>query len=305
MTTYVLLIRPGAIGDTLLLLPVIQAMREQSKSLLHITLIGNATVLPLALACGVIDEAYDYQDRRWANLFSTDATRIQHDTVIQRSERVICWLRDPDGIVRRNLQVAGIQQITVVPGRSLADNGEEHCIEYLARTAGLRWTFAQDGQDTRLFLPGECSVQGKRSIAVHVGSGGASKCWPLERFVAVIQALWQRAISVLVLAGPAEYERLEQLRKLLNSPPAPELVRILVDMPLLLVAEELRLCRGYLGNDTGLTHLAGLLGVPVVALFGPSCPGVWHPPGPAVRVLSRSTLDDITIEEVIASLNFL
>jgi len=56
--------------------------------------------------------------------------------------------------------------------------------------------------------------------------------------------------------------------------------------------------RVYLGNDSGITHLAAATGVPVVALFGPSDPAVWAPRGDTVRVVARSTMDEITVEEV-------
>ena len=41
----------------------------------------------------------------------------------------------------------------------------------------------------------------------------------------------------------------------------------------------------FVGNDSGTTHLAAMLGAPTVALFGPTDPAVWAPTGPRVRVL--------------------
>jgi len=43
----------------------------------------------------------------------------------------------------------------------------------------------------------------------------------------------------------------------------------------------------YLGNDSGITHLAAAVGVPTVALFGPSDPRQWAPRGRRVTVISR------------------
>jgi ADP-heptose:LPS heptosyltransferase len=42
----------------------------------------------------------------------------------------------------------------------------------------------------------------------------------------------------------------------------------------------------YVGNDSGITHLAAAAGAPVVALFGPTDPAVWAPRGPRVRVVA-------------------
>lgn len=73
--------------------------------------------------------------------------------------------------------------------------------------------------------------------------------------------------------------------------------------PLLDVARHLQHCDAYLGNDSGVTHLAALLGVPTVALFGPSDPVVWQPQGRAVRVLYEPRLEDIGVEMVLRALD--
>ena len=65
----------------------------------------------------------------------------------------------------------------------------------------------------------------------------------------------------------------------------------------------------YVGNDAGMTHLAAALGVPTVALFGPTNPTVWQPLGPQVRVLGGDgTVEDpftnVTVErarDIVAS----
>src|SRR5262249_51345296 len=145
---------------------------------------------------------------------------------------------------------------------------------------GLNWTLAEDGRRTVLRLSDmERMMSGgdARPAIVHPGSGGPQKCWPVERFAAVIHALRQRDLPVLVLAGPAERERIEELRRALSEPSCPGLLQWLIDAPLPDVARRLVNGRVYLGNDSGLTHLAALLCVPTVALFGPSDPRVWHP----------------------------
>jgi ADP-heptose:LPS heptosyltransferase len=138
------------------------------------------------------------------------------------------------------------------------------------------------------------------SVVLHPGSGGTRKCWPLERFVEVVYHLWQRQRTVLILAGPAEEERLVRLRSLLHAYPLPGQCEYLIDVPLLTVAQRLQLCQCYIGNDSGLTHLAAMLGLPTLALFGPSNPITWHPPGPSVTVLHEPVLEELSVEAVIA-----
>jgi ADP-heptose:LPS heptosyltransferase len=68
------------------------------------------------------------------------------------------------------------------------------------------------------------------------------------------------------------------------------------------VAAILQQARAFLGNDSGLSHLAGLLGVPTLALFGPTDPVHWSPLGPRVRVLRSEPLAALPPEGVLSEL---
>jgi ADP-heptose:LPS heptosyltransferase len=303
---HILIIRPGAIGDTLLTLPIIQALRVQYAPS-SVTLVGNAAVLPLARACGVIDEFYDYQETRWSHLFLTERSGPMRDVgldpILKGAQLAICWLRDPDGIVERNLRAAGIQQVVVAPGRPDPSASEGiHITAYLAKSIGLTWK--KPLHQISLSLPDITRQEhGTGPVALHPGSGGVRKCWPVEHFAAIIGYLWQKhRAAVLLLAGPAEQERLVQLRSLLDAYPRSGQCAYLVDAPLLTIAQRLQRCQCYIGNDSGLTHLAGMLGLPTLALFGPSDPVLWHPPGPSVSVLHEQALEQLDVETVIAKL---
>ncbi len=288
----ILIVRPGAIGDTLLTLPVIQALKagyEQPS----ITLVGNAAVLPLAAATGIVDHVSNYESSQWSELFSrrgiiTPSLQAQ----LQAVDLAICWLRDSDGIVANNLRKAGVREVITAPGRP-APGQRVHIMTYLAQTIGITLSQAQMSAGLPAFFPPSPASE-RQLIAIHPGSGGASKCWPVGNFAAVITALWRREIPVLLLGGPADESRLAELQKLLPTPPNPALLYNLRNAPLLEVAQHLSGCRGYLGNDAGITHLAALLGVPTLALFGPSDPAIWSPQGPAVCILHSPILGNLS-----------
>ncbi len=81
------------------------------------------------------------------------------------------------------------------------------------------------------------------------------------------------------------------------------MLTVLVDAPLLEVAQHLRQCQRYLGNDSGITHLAAMLGIPTIALFGPSDPAVWRPIGPDVEVIHvKCALEKLPVKMVIKSI---
>lgn len=304
---HILIIRPGAIGDTLLTLPVIHALRTRYEHP-HITLVGNAAVLPLARATNIVDETSDYEAPQWSQLFSNKG--ITNPSLLAQLEHVdlaICWLRDSDGVVAGNLRRAGVRQVITAPGRP-ASGQRIHIMTYLAGTIGTELSKEQMRAGLTFllaFLTPPDSLTALRPVAIHPGSGGVGKCWPAHNFAAVIMELWQRQIPVLLLAGPADEAILTELHGLLPLPTDPSLLHTLINAPLLDVASQLRACRGYLGNDTGVTHLAALLGVPTLALFGPSDPAIWSPQGQAVRILHAAILRELPKNVVIQELESL
>src|SRR5262249_858084 len=133
---HILIIRPGAIGDTLLTFPIIQALKACYQPA-RVTLVGNPAVLPLAQAWHVADDLAAYRDAHSSDLFSTAG--ICSPTVrrlLQRTAMTICWLRDADGVVKRNLLAAGMQHVIVAPGRP-PEGVHMHIVEYLAQTVKM------------------------------------------------------------------------------------------------------------------------------------------------------------------------
>lgn len=296
-----LVIRPGAIGDTLLTFPVLSALRTTSPSA-RLTLVGNAQVLPLARWLGVADAVEDYADLRWSALFAEgglDQSGLAPR--LRRAERVVCWLTDIEGLVERNLREAGVTAATVRPGHPPAGT-RLHVASYLAQTLGLAFEVASAGASCYRLPPAvleqELPLFSVAPLVIHPGSGSARKCWPASHFAAVVRWAWARDWPVLVLAGPADHGPLAALLGALPAP-LPDRIQVLVDLPLLRVAAQIQRARCYLGNDSGLSHLAGLLGVPTVALFGPTDPAVWRPLGPAVVAVRSQPLDQLAVEVVV------
>ena len=109
-------------------------------------------------------------------------------------------------------------------------------------------------------------------VLVHPGSGGPKKIWP--------------HFDALLARIPGGIELTEK-----NNLSLPE------------VAQWLRHCRAYVGNDSGITHLSAYLGCPTIALFGPTDPRIWGPVGRRARILWKRKLEDITIDEVLNALH--
>jgi ADP-heptose:LPS heptosyltransferase len=128
---------------------------------------------------------------------------------------------------------------------------------------------------------GRLSGRGTRCVLLHPGSGARRKNWPAERFAELAGLIESRlAATPALLFGEADEHVRGVLRRI--APAVQELPPLgLADLASCLAAAE-----GYVGNDSGITHLAAAAGVRGVALFGPTDPAVWGPrEGHAVRVL--------------------
>ena len=121
--------------------------------------------------------------------------------------------------------------------------------------------------------------EGERVLAIHPGSGSAAKNWSPENFARVADGVSERA-KVLLISGPAT-DGVEEVRRALKKADS----FVADNLPLIQLAAVLKLSTAYLGNDSGITHLAAALGVPTVAIFGPTDPAIWGPRGPGVRLL--------------------
>jgi heptosyltransferase III len=116
---------------------------------------------------------------------------------------------------------------------------------------------------------------------LHPFAASDAKRWPLEQFRELARIL-ERSMGVEWCASPEDSldaaVRIENLHEL---------------------ARHIASARVYIGNDSGITHLAAAVQTPVVALFGPADPRVWAPRGPRVAVVAKPEVDQITVQEVV------
>jgi len=131
----------------------------------------------------------------------------------------------------------------------------------------------------------------ERFLAVHPGSGSPRKSWPADRFLRLVDAL--EPGPFLLVVGPADAEAAAMMR-------GHAAAVIAEGLPIRVLGALLRQAAAFVGNDSGVTHLAAAAGAPSVALFGPTDPEVWAPVGPRVRVLRAAggRMEDLEPEAV-------
>ena len=303
---WILALRPGAIGDTLVTLPALLTLRRRFPES-RIQLVGNPAVMPLVGSSGIISDWLSFDHLRVTHLFSGRGPTCSDPFL--RINMAVAWCADPDGVLRRGLIWRGAKAPIIVPSRP-APGRIVHVARHLLETLEpLGVDPTQALCLPKLALPGDAEEAARRElgaaglgdrpfIALHPGSGSTSKNWPVERFATVADELQERyGLPSLIFGGPADVDVLARLGAAMRTAP-----RLLVDAPLVVVAAILRRSRAFLGNDSGLSHLAGLLGVPTLALFGPTEPAHWSPLGPRVRTIKSDLLADLGVERVLAEL---
>jgi heptosyltransferase III len=130
---------------------------------------------------------------------------------------------------------------------------------------------------------------GARPIVVHPGSGGRAKIWPLGKWWGLLEWVCiEIGAPILMVLGPAD----EHLRAFGEAAQWIG-VRVVEGLSLPRLAALLSGCRLYIGNDSGVSHLAAATSIPAVVIFGPTDPRVWAPGGANVRII-RAAWDPST-----------
>lgn len=282
---YATIFHQAALGDFVLLLPL---MRSLSLAGWSLRVVAPKQKAELARAFVEDVQAIDIDARRFTMLHGPRGGEIDGGTEIDPelrslltgSDIVISFVSDGSDDWAKNVRaIVPRTRIFFVQPRP-PEQGEHAWTAHI--TQWHRWQLSAQG----LSLPQPPTPEARVNIAgplvIHPGSGGENKRWPIERFEALLDTAIQRGRSICVVLGEVERERWrpDLLKKWLDRYP--------IKMPdsLAQLTAALTDARLYIGNDSGPTHLAAQLGLPTLALFGPSSPTLWAPRGPLVTVLA-------------------
>jgi len=326
-------VRPGALGDTLLTLPALALLRCWAPDA-HLTLIARADILPLALASGLADHAWPWDLPDWGILFASQAAAPpltpRARSALAQADVVIVWAPDPSGVVAGTLSALGAGRVIVAPAQPPPTDreGDEqvHTAVWLAETLRPLGIAPESPVSLaaltritpRLQPPAADIAQADalwralrlpaRVVALHPGSGSQRKRWPAERFAEVARLARDAGYHPLLLAGEADAQALSETQGALArlSMAGPDVAQAL-GLRVATLAALLARCAGYVGCDAGVSHLAGLVGAPTVAVFGPTDPARWSPLGPRVCAVRApdARLDHLSADVVWAALRSL
>lgn len=288
----ILVMRSGAVGDFVLTLPVLAALRERWPAA-EIEVVGQPHIACLAVDAGLADKVSRWDDPLWTGLFGErDSLPPELTNLLASRDAIISFTPDPDRKLEERLRRACPGRVVVhppLPPDSPRVHATEHLLGALApfgiepRGRSARLSMSVDRTRwAASYLVSRGIRRGVEPIVViHPGSGSKKKCWPLSCFEHVARPLVEESgCRVVFAAGPADEHLMPGLKRLPEA-----LAHVLAGLSLLELAAVLSHTQCYLGNDSGVTHLAAALGVPTVAVFGPTDPSVWAPLGPHVRVV--------------------
>jgi heptosyltransferase-2 len=288
-----LVIRGGAIGDFILTLPAIAALRSTFPET-HVELLGYPALAELAKAGGVIDGYRSIEAGPLARFFARNAALDpEWSHYFESFDLILSYLYDPDELFKTNVGRASKAQF--IQARHRPDEQEDlHATSVFLKPLEQLAIFGADPLPRMRIRSSERHGR----MAIHPGSGSEKKNWPEEKWAEVLARL---SSEVLLVGGEAEGGRLSRLAKQAS----PGKVHVAQSVPLAELAGLLAGCKGLAGHDSGITHLAAALGLPTVVLWGPSNERIWRPPHANSRILRARTLEDLTVEEVLAMLETL
>jgi ADP-heptose:LPS heptosyltransferase len=243
-------------------------------------------------ACGLVDRWMSVQASACSALFGGS---MPEDAVLNewlgRCEVAVGWTGDDDGAMASALKQCGAAAV-IVRSPFASTLASVHQSDRFLEIMGGQ---PDEVSMAPLSLPEQLRVEAEARLVewgiarnrplaiIHPGSGSRHKCVKPAILHEVLKGLREQGLEALILEGPADHGMVEQLRIQGGGS-----LRVLQGLSLRLLAGVLSQFDVFLGHDSGVSHLAALMGTPTVALFGPTDPARWAPRGPAVTVIREN-----------------
>jgi len=276
----ILVIRGGAIGDFILTLPAIAALRRQFPDA-HLEVLGYPHITQLAWAGRLVDAVHPIEARGLAGFFARHGELDPGiASYFAEFNLILSYLFDPDRIFTAN--VAACSRAQIVHGPHRPDESDTmHATKVYLRPLEQLAIYEADPVP-QLNLPG--ATPDHSTVAVHPGSGSDRKNWPEARWADLLSRLInETGYQLLIVGGEAEGDRLERLAASLP----PERIALARSLPLVELAQRMRGCVAFVGHDSGITHIAAALGLPCVVLWPDTNESIWRPQGERIVLLKE------------------
>lgn len=289
-----LVIHQGALGDFILALPALETLRKTFPKA-KTTIIGYPRILELVNQRFYAEEIYSIDQKGMATFFVQGGSLNFPLSQFFKPFDLIVVFGKEGALIRNLKQVCQGQVLHINPFPPWDE--KIHLTDHLLRQFS-GYGFPVSEMNPRLYLKesdqdwakhfwrqkGLATEERSKGIVLHPGSGSKKKVWPLERFLALAQAFQNHLDSkILIVLGPVEGPEVEKTFTGMKPRPA----FFVKGLSLLQLASVMEGSRLFIGNDSGITHLAAALGLPTVAIFGPTDPEAWSPRGKKIWVVRK------------------
>jgi heptosyltransferase-3 len=308
----ILIIRGGAIGDFILTLPALKALRDACPHA-QIEILGYKHIAVLAENRFYAQAVRSIEYGPLSSFFARNSELpAELANYFASFDLIISYLFDPNRIFENNLRRCGVENLLCTPAKIV--ESAEHAARQLAQPVeemGIRVCDLTEkvfpSIDDRQFATEFLRALRQPILAIHPGSGSKEKNWPLENWIALFSrgggfplvedkdGQTGNFFSLVLISGEADKAQTEALEREWKN----REVRFAKNLPLPLLAAVLERSI-FIGHDSGISHLAAAAGANCVLLFGPNDPDVWAPRNKNVQVLRAQSgrLNDLGIASV-------
>ena len=267
-----LVIHQGALGDFILTFPAITQLQKYFKP---IDVLCQHQLGKLAKALGLAQNWHAVETAYFASLFGGQIDQ-KIKTVLEKYDKIILFTLSEQ--LEQSIHTVAANLSCRLPPKPPPHQGihvAKFALENIYDCGLIKKADAK--LDDVPFPVRKDRLQMSHKILLHPGAGSVRKRWPIPNFLQLEAVLKAAGFEPQFVLGPAEKDLAEKLRH------PNRIVRLLDD--LLELWDLLNSAGGYIGNDSGASHLAAYSGLPATVIFGPADPKRWAPIGRAVQIV--------------------
>jgi heptosyltransferase-3 len=289
----ILVIFPGALGDLICAVPAIRAIARRHRDS-SIELMARAELARFAVGRIGVAAAHSIDRREVSTLFrgqsQLDPAAVEF---FGQFAAIYSFFAADDSNFRRSLEAATRGTVSF---HRFRPDGEAHISRLYLESVDA----SGESLDSHIDLSPPDLVAAERAlnearatrgkfVLLFPGSGSPAKNWPFDRFIELAREI-SSLVKPIVVLGPAESGMDARVRE--------ACIEALQDLDLPTIAALAHLAAAFVGNDSGVSHLAAAAGCRGIVLFGPTDPARWRPLGD-VTILRREPLETLQIAEVL------
>lgn len=298
----ILIIRGGGIGDFILTLPAMYALRKHYLNS-YIEVMTHLRFFKLVENKFYANSACSIDQAALSQFFLQGGNVSIMKDYFKSFDLILSYVPDKDDIFQKNLERVNKKKI-VFHASFPETQTKQHIIDHLltpVKNLGIKI----DINSPQIFLKDEhknCASNffvdnrlADKVLALHPGSGSLKKCWNVQNFADIINWWMDKHGKVLIICGEADEQIAGECKNLLID----EKFVIAKNIELVNLASLIARCNCYIGNDSGITHLAAAVGTKTVALFGPTDQTIWGPRGRNVKIIRIDTFSLNKVKDVL------